>query len=1709
MRNYSKASLFVFFFFLFLFSLHAGAQTYKPGYIIRQSTSAAGKLILNPNGDDYASKASLGTAGFGTADIYNSEVPYKTVKAFSQEPNSDLRRGPNRRFSDYVPDSSSSGYYMYFDQAKQALMFRMRMGSIVPGAKGFSVLIDADGKFGATGPNADPNYEAATTGVNGNPGFEIELVLTTQAAGQVGLEIINVDGTSNPTQRTTFNTYTDYSQVSIAGTNDNGDPDFYLDWYVPWGAVTALVPSLNLSTSSSLRMIPTTVMAPKGALGGPKSDIYGLSDANYKDANAQYEAYINMQPSIVLNQWQDATSTTSPMGNICTAAPVLTAVTPGTGSAQVTVSWTRTNASAAAGTARVYLYKNGSATSFADQLVTSGTPYTFTGLSINGGDVITAKAQASNESMCYTSNAYTATTCNSLTRPAKITNLCVSNKGASGGGWTTNHYVSLWRMTAGGMIHIASGIPGTTTNWANNGSGAWAYSGGCAGNGNAKLDYGTYIAYDSVPGGCISAYAMVCNTSGNGGTTQGTSPAITISNSSSITPYTASISGTYTPVNAATDKVRVYVDSVLMGTATLASNTWSYTFSGANLRAGQVITVTGMAQETASTFYCQSTALATISCGITPPVITTNAATGLLSAGQTITGTSPMPAGTWVVLYNSSNTRLGLTTVQSDGSWTMAGATYFSPFTGTAVAGISYYAKDSSGANCVATSGTYATPSGVTASGRCGTITSPATIYSTTTSLSVAYNSASSLKIMLFEDGQLVDSSATRQTGSGTYNFNWGAGNYKLYAGNGATTGVLSVVVQEWSPAAQEAFTCPSTYYVVTNCTGVSVATPSVSPASTVIAPNHSVTYTLSNLTANAYYSISDNSTGNALGAGVWATDPVPASVSLTTANFTASTVAKINAMTMIGSGPAAGEVCYAAPATASISVIGSTTDLDDDDDGIPDTTENGGVDATGDADADGIPNYRDANSGTLNAAGVLASLDKDGDGIINQFDLDSDNDGIPDLVEAGGVDTNGDGRVDFTVAANDSDNDGLVNIYDASTGGTALGARDTDGDGIPDYLDLDSDDDGIADITEAGGTDANNDGKADTFTDTDSDGYADALDGDVGNDGTAENTANTLLATGPDANNDGKADSYTKANADGDSRPNPYDLDSDNDGIPDLVEQGGRDTNGNGMIDVLADADGNGWQDSYDPTQSGINLKTLDANSSGPGGGIYDFDGDGVANYLDLDSDNDGIPDIIEQGGVDSNNDGKLDATADVDNDGFIDSADPLNNNTSAALGTALITTGSTLGTYNLPTTYSAGDNFDGTGLINMLDLDADGDGILDAREAGLADDTDNNGIVNGTKGADGWSDNVDALGALNLPNTDNTGGANYLDIDADNDGITDNVEGQTTAGYRAPLGTDTDADGIDDRYDNHITAFGGNASNGITPVNTDGIDNPDYTDTDTDNDGQLDIVEGNDFNNDGLANDAVTLSGTDSDNDGLDDLFENTPAGGPAVTIAGFSGPAASGRSPAQKSLASMGADRDWRYFGFLLPQATILPVRFVSVKAALKDRSALVSWTVAEEENVLHYEVERSTNGTDFVVAGTVAFDPVASVVKEYRFDDSRFPGVRTWYRIRQVDIDGKFMYSATVSVDPATAATASLSVSPNPLQSASAVSLTARSSQKTLLVVYDWSGRVIHSRTVQLEKGRNLFPLNLSAQLPAGTYILNAVVDGTPLQVKLVK
>src|SRR5690606_10837340 len=125
---------------------------------------------------------------------------------------------------------------------------------------------------------------------------------------------------------------------------------------------------------------------------------------------------------------------------------------------------------------------------------------------------------------------------------------------------------------------------------------------------------------------------------------------------------------------------------------------------------------------------------------------------------------------------------------------------------------------------------------------------------------------------------------------------------------------------------------------------------------------------------------------------------------------------------------------------------------------------------------------------------------DTDLDGVPNFLDLDSDNDSIFDIDEAGLLNGDGDINGDGVGDGPDSDGDGVLDAFDNSPSfgtHTRPFAKNTDGLGNPDYLQCDSNNDGIFDIatTLYHQLDTNNDGRIDGTADIDKDGIIDTFD--------------------------------------------------------------------------------------------------------------------------------------------------------------------------------------------------------------------------------------------------------------------------------------------------------------------------------------------------------------------------------------------------------------------------------------------------------------------------------------------------------------------------------------------------------------------------------------------------------------------------------------
>lgn len=473
--------------------------------------------------------------------------------------------------------------------------------------------------------------------------------------------------------------------------------------------------------------------------------------------------------------------------------------------------------------------------------------------------------------------------------------------------------------------------------------------------------------------------------------------------------------------------------------------------------------------------------------------------------------------------------------------------------------------------------------------------------------------------------------------------------------------------------------------------------------------------------------------------------------------------------------------------------------------------------------------------------------------------------------------------------------------------------------------------------------------------------------------------------------------------------------------------------------------------------------------------GPLDDRDLDGVLDGTDVDDDNDGITDLQE-------------SPTGLDPFGDNNGNTVLNYQDNAETGWVDVNSD------NIDDRY----DMDRDGIINSYDFDTDGDGIADVLEAGFVD-------FNADGQIDGLS--VDGNGLRNTvpvgfipPNHDSDALPDFRDIDSDGDGITDNVEAQFTNYYILPQGVDTDGDGIDDAYDKDNNLLYTNQ--GLIPVNFQGAVDvlADYIDTDADDDGRSDLIEGHDADLNGVAD--YTPAGADTDGDGLDDAFDldNT---GPNSRNEGMNqvptppffdsnppadppGPLGS-RGPLQRTDITNDLDRSWRDF-----ESFLLPLTLIRFTAERQDGSILLNWQSENETNFREYVLERSKDGLNFAAVTTIPGKGGWQAMYAYTDNLGMQAAGKLYYRLKQVDNNDRFVYSRILAITAHKITGISLSMAPNPSSGNVNLGIASDKKRNITINVFDNLGRLLITQRTGVGSGDNIIPLSKANTLQNGAY-----------------
>ncbi|WP_255713518.1 T9SS type A sorting domain-containing protein [Dyadobacter chenwenxiniae] len=177
--------------------------------------------------------------------------------------------------------------------------------------------------------------------------------------------------------------------------------------------------------------------------------------------------------------------------------------------------------------------------------------------------------------------------------------------------------------------------------------------------------------------------------------------------------------------------------------------------------------------------------------------------------------------------------------------------------------------------------------------------------------------------------------------------------------------------------------------------------------------------------------------------------------------------------------------------------------------------------------------------------------------------------------------------------------------------------------------------------------------------------------------------------------------------------------------------------------------------------------------------------------------------------------------------------------------------------------------------------------------------------------------------------------------------------------------------------------------------------------------------------------------------------------------------------------------------------------LPVHLASFTAVKSEGNALLKWKTTSEINASYFDIERSVDGKNFVKAGTVKATGNEDYTHSYSFVDTAFAslGQLAYYRLRAVDTDGSYAYSAIQRLR-AEDKPVSTYVYPNPVRAGSSVTISTVGVPRNIQIV-DLAGRSIGAAIIQ--RSDTGFVLS---KLPQGVHLVKFDTDHGPEVRKLV-
>lgn len=173
-----------------------------------------------------------------------------------------------------------------------------------------------------------------------------------------------------------------------------------------------------------------------------------------------------------------------------------------------------------------------------------------------------------------------------------------------------------------------------------------------------------------------------------------------------------------------------------------------------------------------------------------------------------------------------------------------------------------------------------------------------------------------------------------------------------------------------------------------------------------------------------------------------------------------------------------------------------------------------------------------------------------------------------------------------------------------------------------------------------------------------------------------------------------------------------------------------------------------------------------------------------------------------------------------------------------------------------------------------------------------------------------------------------------------------------------------------------------------------------------------------------------------------------------------------------------------------------AVTLPVRWLSFEGVHQEQSNQLNWSTASEKNNKAFVVERSLDGEKFEAIGIVNGVGNSNIVSKYQYSDNQLPDANAlYYRLKQIDFDGKYSYGKVIKIEVAQdAVEMGFDVSPNPFVDNIRISYQLNGLEVVYYELINSEGQLIKKGYENANQNQGQFVITLDEHIGSGLYFL---------------